>query len=469
MDPMLSLLLTLALAVPGASQEPWFDANGLADLSAGLKGAGARIEARNSLPRIPPGSPEAQRVYNALFPYYAEICTVSQYKRRGTAGGGFGGHATMFLNGAELDPSAGYPRLRLASVGADLSHPDSGVGISVNKVFANVNWVAIPGRDVFFRGGLAPGAKLDSPAFDAAIRKAVEAGWFDGIRMHPELVKDRPGGVPLTEWVVRKAIGTDFALSFARNSHCARLPLDPDKLGAVIAHLNRLNDQAREEGYRWDLYTNNCSHAPHNALAAAGVWDAKKVRGPGKLGLLRDVASVSKAAVGRMSDFAFPANGFVRAYEAGNERPIDGVSKAFDNRDLARTLARGWSSTGPGALVVSVPMLPSQANELFEEGRDPFLFSIPFAWNKKGKFERITEDPPDHLVELGANLARYRERYARALDLRDSAERDRFHGSKRKRYQAFYDAYYLHLGRGLEDAEAKLAAYERLAQDKPPP
>lgn len=462
--PMTKILLALVLALPARAEDPWFDSAALQGLSSGLDAARARIEAANQLPRIPPGSPEAQRLYNTLFPYYAEVCTVSQYKRKRTEGGGFGGHATMFLNGAELDSSAGYPRLKLAPEGADLSQPDSGVGISVNKVFANVNWVAIPGRDMLFRAGLEPGRKLDQTAFEAAIRKAVESGWFDGIEMHAEMLEGRPDGVPVVEFVVRKSIGTDFALSFARNAHCARLPLAREKLAAVIFHLNALNDEAREKGNRWDVFTNNCSHTPHNALAAAGVWDRKKARGPGKLDFLRDVASVGKVVAGRMSDFAFPANGFVRAYEAGNERPVDDVVAAFENRDIARTMKDGWSSTGPGALVVSYPMLPSDANELFEQGRDPFIFSLPLTWNKKGKFEKITADPPEHLIDLRANLQRYRERYQSALAGRDPAERDRFRGKKGKAFRAFYDRYYEHLARGLGDSEAKLAAYDRLAR-----
>jgi hypothetical protein len=96
----------------------------------------------------------SQRVYNALVPYYAEVCVVTQYHHRATAAGGWGGHATLFVNGAELEAGAGYPRLRLVAHETDLFAPDSGTGISVNKIFKNVTWVAIPGRDRFFRGGL---------------------------------------------------------------------------------------------------------------------------------------------------------------------------------------------------------------------------------------------------------------------------------------------------------------------------
>ena len=95
----------------------------------------------------------AQGTYNAIFPYYAEVCVVTQYHRKGSTPGGWGGHASLFLHGAEIDTSRDYPRLQLAADDRSLSSPDAGTGISVNQILSNVNWVAIPGRDQFFRGG----------------------------------------------------------------------------------------------------------------------------------------------------------------------------------------------------------------------------------------------------------------------------------------------------------------------------
>src|SRR2546427_192830 len=47
-------------------------------------------------------TPEAQRLYNALFPYYAELCVVTQSHKKGATPGGWGGHAAMLMNGAEM-------------------------------------------------------------------------------------------------------------------------------------------------------------------------------------------------------------------------------------------------------------------------------------------------------------------------------------------------------------------------------
>ena len=125
----------------------------------------------------------AQRIYNAIFPYYAEVCVVTQYQKKGATPGGWGGHASLFLHGAEIDPSPGYQRLRMIADAAELSGSDTGTGISVNQILQNVNWVAIPGRDQFLRGGLAAEQMLDPAFYEAAVRNATRAGWFAGVKI----------------------------------------------------------------------------------------------------------------------------------------------------------------------------------------------------------------------------------------------------------------------------------------------
>jgi len=391
--------------------------------------------------------------YNAMFPYYVEVCALTQYRRKGANPGGWGGHATLFINGAELESGAAYPRLRLAADGSGLAHPDSGVGISVNQIFTNVNWVGIPGRDEFFHGGLAPDQSLDEAFYEASVRRAAAANWFAGIEIRPALMRQRPAAVSHEEWIAGHLIATDFALTYARTAYTARLPLTRAAIGKVIGYLNTVNANARERGYTWNPYTNNCSHVLHNALATTGVWDPKQVRGPGAINVARDMASVAKVfALGRMSDFSFPANTFVRAYEAGNRRPIDDVHAAFRDHDVRRTLNEGWLSTGPGALVATYPMHPEARNRLFLAGRDPFLASLPFAWDKKTEFARLTQTPPPELTELGRNLERYRDRYAAIL----GAERPP-DGSPS--FRAFAERFFGYIRRALDETNTRIAAY----------
>src|SRR5436189_5001175 len=172
-----------------------------------------------------------QRTYNSLFPYSVEVCAVTQFHQIGAKPGGWGGHATLFINGAEIDTGASYPRLRLVADGADLSEPDSGVGISANKIFDNVTWVAIPGREEFFRGGLATQQILNRDFYEAAIQKATTAGWFRGIAIKDTVMRQRPTPTSAEEFVVRHSVGPDFALNFARTAYSARLPMSRDAIG----------------------------------------------------------------------------------------------------------------------------------------------------------------------------------------------------------------------------------------------
>ena len=407
-------------------------------------------------------TPLTQRIYNTLFPYYIEVCALSQLHQKSAKPGGWGGHATLFLNGAVIEAGAGYPRLRLADAGADLSHPDSGVGVSVNRVFANVAWVAIPGRDEFFRGGLAPGQTLNAAAYDAAVERAAEAGWFAGIAILDAVMRLRPRAMTESEYIVRRSIGTDFALCFGRTTYSARLPMSATAMAATIGYLNGVNDGARKSGFVWNAYTSNCSHIAHNALAAPGVWDPKEARPPGRINVAKDVLSIAKAfALGRMSNFAFPANSFVRLYEAGNERPIADPVAAFHNRDIRRTLSDGWLCTGPGALIASQPMHDEPRNELFTRGRDPLLVSVPMLWDKREKFHRLTRDAPATVTELGANLTEFRDRYARTL-ARERTVDDLPAFDEGDEFEIFYDRFLEHIAEEQRRNDERIAVYERL-------
>jgi hypothetical protein len=405
--------------------------------------------------------------YNALFPYSVEVCAVTQYQRKGSKPGGWGGHATLFLSGSEIDSGAGYPRLSLPPAGGERSDPNSGVGISVNKIFDSVTWVAIPGRDEFLRGGLAPERELDEAAYEAAVQRAATAGWFAGITIKKELERERPAAMSREEFIVRHSIGTDFALNFARIAYSARLPMSRDAMGKVIGYLNAANDSAQKSGYIWNMYTNNCSHVAHNALAAAGVWDPKLARGPGAVNVARDVLSVARAlALSQMSDFSFPANNFVRLYEAGNERPIDDPLAAFRNHDVRRTMNDGWLTTAPGALIARYPMHDAARNRMFAPGRDPFLFSVPMLWDKEEKFRKLTREAPPAVTDVGANLRDFRDRYVTALANQGNVDNERhfLRGDEDEAdFRDFYPRFYERIVEDLKTTDALITKYERVA------
>ena len=392
---------------------------------------------------------------------------MTQFRQVGAKPGGWGGHAILFINGAEIDPGASYPRLRLVAAERNLSDPDTGTGISVNKIFDNVTWVAIPGRDEFFRGGLAPEQTLDKDFYGGAILKAITAGWFEGIQVKDAIMRQKPAVMRLDEFIVSHSIGTDFALNFARTAYSARLPMTRDAIAKVIAYLNGANESAQMSGYTWNMYTNNCSHVVHNALAAAGVWDPKVARGPGAINVARDVASVARALVlSQMSDFSFPANNFVRLYEAGNERPIDDAIAAFRNHDVRRTVSDGWMTTGPGALIATYPIHDASRNQMFAPGRDPFLFSVPLLWDKADTFKTLTREGPAIVSDLAANLAHYRERYLATLANQRSLDDELgllTATEDQNDFRVFYGRFYDEIAKELKRTDARLTEYRRLA------
>ena len=91
--------------------------------------------------------------YDRLFPYYVELCATSQFRSKLKGEGGVAGHAVMYIKGACKDEHASFPQLRRCNVTAtELDDPEHGAGVSVGRWFRNVNWVAVPGYELFYPG-----------------------------------------------------------------------------------------------------------------------------------------------------------------------------------------------------------------------------------------------------------------------------------------------------------------------------
>ncbi len=357
----------------------------------------------------------AHRIYNSLFPYYAEICTVTRYRQRPRIPGGVeniggtGGHATLFLHGACRDDASAIPQLRLCADEVNRANADSGIGVTVNQVFRNVVWNAIPGRAAFFHGGVEPDEELTWERYERAIEEFVAKPWFRGIELRARemeicacrslggancfddasrahLLRDRTSRAPVEalelaeperrRCVVEEAIGTDFALTFARTALCARVALNRSALRAMIDELNERNLEAHrrfaEHGidHVWDGLTDNCSHLVANAFAATGMIESKDVRRPGWWNRFLTVASQLKPWGG---DLSLPVHAFVRVAEASWQLPIESVLRLSQNRFARRTLERhAWVSTGPGAIIEVVRIRPgsgpADGNRVFREG-----------------------------------------------------------------------------------------------------
>ena len=172
--------------------------------------------------------------YEKLFPYYVELCAASQFRSKLTGeGGGPAGHAILYIKGACKDDDAPFPQLRRCHrVVTNLKDPEHGAGISVNQMFKNINWVAVPGYDLVFQGGLASGERLTRARFEAVEQQAIATGIYKGVTFHP--FPGATSDADLRDFLQRAGIGTDLALQFARSVFCARLPVTEAMLSPII-------------------------------------------------------------------------------------------------------------------------------------------------------------------------------------------------------------------------------------------
>jgi hypothetical protein len=139
-------------------------------------------------------SADAEQAYAALFPYYAELCAVSELKKKPGFGAalasGVGGHAILYLNGVCRDQRSAYPAIGLC--GDDAPIEERGVGLSVNAHFKNAVWVATPGRDFLFHGTLRPGERLTRAVYAQTQAAAKAKGIYDGVEFHDGVFAEMP-------------------------------------------------------------------------------------------------------------------------------------------------------------------------------------------------------------------------------------------------------------------------------------
>ncbi len=318
-----------------------------------------KLQPGETIQRVDPGPR-----YNEIFPVYAEICAVSQMKGVDEKPGGPEGHAVLWLQGACKDETKPYPALKPCS--------GQGTGISVNKIFENVNWVATPDKTLFFEGGLKKGETLTEERRQAALERALETGVYKGVTIHPQYLGEKPADMEQETFITRKGLGTDYALSFGRSVMCSRVPLTEDQMAKAIDFLNGLNEKYFAPGreYDWSGYYNNCAHTVHNALAAAGVWEAK---------------SVNERRVKQLLNHSVPANEFANlAILTMEESPV------------------------PGAMFSLLPV--HAPNELYDPQFTLYVLEGQiFMKQKSRKIREMVREK--RFTDLDANLEYFREKY----------------------------------------------------------
>lgn len=341
--------------------------------------------------------------YEDFFPYYAELCALTELRKKPGFGAklhsGIGGHLLLYLNGVRLDRAAGYPVLRLCT--PDEPPARHGVGVSVNSHFRNANWVAAEGRDFLWYGDLAPDERVTREAYARTQARAKAMGILDGVEFHPELFRDKPAGMSDHDFMYEISIATDYGAQFGRDTFRARVPLDRARMGSIVDYLNRLNApyRAGQRIFRWHVMNDNCAHTAHNALAAAGLFR------PWPTGQFIPFAAFC---------FPVPKNEFVDLMLRTNDLPIENPRELYKDAQARQALlATGALPTAPGALASIVPAMAE--NDIYDvAGLRLIFFDNPFWGPYRFRFKRIFATP--RYTDLHENLRHFAKRYAAAQE-----------------------------------------------------
>jgi hypothetical protein len=359
------------------------------------------LAACNTLPIPSPVSHSDEAAYTRLYPYYLEFCALSEIQKKPGYGadirGGVGGHSTIYLNGVCL-AGDGYPEIALCR-----SDPASnGVGLSVNAHFANANWIAIPGRDFFYHGDLNRGQALTRRVYDATKAHAKRLGIYDAIRFHDRVFEEMPAGYDRDAFKYEVSIGTDYAIGYARDRYCARVPVSAAEMTRIVAYLNALNRPYRDgkAEYQWSVLNDNCIHVAHNALSSIGFWPPWPTH-----------RFILLAAF----DFPVPKNEFVNIMRRANDMPVENLLAVWDDQPARRALLAGDElAARAGAIATFEPV--TQDNALYNTDLQLIFYDDPMFGGYEGRYRRIATDP--RYTDLELNLQYFRALYGQIATAR---------------------------------------------------
>jgi hypothetical protein len=368
----------------------------------------------------------ANEQYGKIFDYYMEICGVTQYRPRTGEAGGEYGHTVMYIKGACRDTSVAYPKIKVCSS----SDPEQGTALSMDSDYTNVNWTTVGSRNFMMYGDLPADSPLSQKEFDVAVQKAVDQHIFKNVKLQAYHNEKLRRGESYEHYVARWGVGTNFAVNFARNAYCTKVPLMSNKgpkdamVRSLVDYYNGLNLKAMRDGTGYSGVTNNCTHLAHNGLAAIGFWPAKETG-------WEDPAGFAWLSDHTKNNISVPFNTMLDALVKGG-----GSSDTFDPSRLAgaATERKGfykynWMGSQPGVIMEVIP-IHAVKNQVYLPGASPFLLDPHAALMSKmnfsakneemDRFERTIKEP--RFLDLKSNFKYWQKKYAN--DARAGFSRD---------------------------------------------
>lgn len=343
----------------------------------------------------------ASAAYEDHFPAYFEYCTGTQWKLQSGEEGGSPGHGFTYIHGLCKDYRSQYPQVipcSEVSAGLKAKFPHEGVGISLDKNFSNVMWIAVPGREFMFNGN-----KERKPIREADVvehvKKINELKVFNEVISISDKLKDLTPGTPeYLEAISRDTLGTDHAVNWARELHCVKIPAPKDSLKNVAEFLNASNNQYKSgPGYVWSKFSNNCVHLSVNQAHAMGISKELKL---------------DQKGISMIKNMALPANGFLMFADQAV------LAKMPSNKLLSKILPEDkFYRAQVGSIMEAHEVYPS--GDVFKTDELGVLTAPRFLKPHKllatpRKYEKKYMTPANS--ELKANAEMWVERYEALLD-----------------------------------------------------
>lgn len=343
----------------------------------------------------------ASAAYEDHFSSYFEYCTGTQWQLQSGEKGGSPGHGFTYIHGLCKDYRSEYPQVIPCDEVSDelkAQYPHEGVGISLDKNFANVMWIAVPGRDLMLFGNKERKAILTSDVEDH-VQAITDLKVFNEVISKSDKLKPLTRGTPeYLKTIALDTLGTDHAVNWARELHCVKIPAPKESLPAVAKFLNDSNNQyKKDKEYVWSKFTNNCVHLAINSSHAMGISKSIKL---------------DQKGVRMLTNMALPANGFLMYAD------LAVLSKMPSNKLLAKVLPKkGFYPAQVGSIMESHEVYPT--GDYFKTDELDVLTAPRFLkpWKLLAtprKYEKKYMTPRNS--ELKANAEMWVSRYEALLD-----------------------------------------------------
>ena len=358
-------------------------------------------------------------VYRELFKTHVEYCGATQIKSKKFGEGGPGGHAFLFIEGLCKDVSKNYPSVIPCSELKNADH--TGVGISVDSDYENVNWVAVPDHELFMHGAPDVNAAINAKAIDNVIAKAKALRVFQGVLMKETAVPRDQSADQYEAGVIEYAIGTDLAMRYGRNLECVRMPFPPSKLKDIATYLNDLNKRyyLGGEKYEWNMVSNNCAHVSNKVFAILGAREEIRSELP---------------KYEQIFNLAIPMNGLRTLQAVIHEGPIAFADVYLNERARSTLETLSWLPTQVGGISSRYAAYHAR-NELYETQELKAITIIPknlVQWGDNLDGYEAFFKP--EFTQLKANMQFWKLRYQTLLE--DQGSSKRLSGFQSK-YQAY--------------------------------